>query len=257
MTETAVTQLWPEIDDILVNHDGGAPPPSAPPAGTFAFVAEDGEDTLRLSGAEATFGEEVLPAVYYQIRPGLFLIDLPDRPEGVARLLVLDTNKGRVLQTEMTAPLPGAPDGLLDRLAWHDSQSAVGVTYRYWFADGAERTHLPSSRQLIGRQFRYTYSSTHQYDHYYINDRYYAWHCLKGPDADLGDFDECAHFQVDDNLVLFVWKEKLLPCAALTIEDHDTKRTIGKIFGANSSSGKAQGVIVGADIQPIADISGT
>ena len=256
MTESKVAQVWPEIDDILVNHDGGAPPPCPPPADTIALFAEAGDGVLTLAGTQARFGNDVLEAVYYPIRSGMYLVDLPDGLGGTARMLVLDTIRGRALETEITAPLPGAPDSLLDRLAWRDSQSAVGITYRYWYAQGAERQPFPPSHQLIGKQFRYTYSATHQYDHYYINDRYYAWHCLKGPDAGLGDFDESSYFQVAENLVLFVWKEKLLPCAGFTIEDHDAKRTVGKIFGANSNSGKAQGVIVGADLRLIADISG-
>ena len=257
MIKPQTAQVWPEIEEILVNHGEGAPPPCQPPAGTREFVSAEGSDVMVLSGAEARFAGDTLTAVYYAIRPGIYFVDLPDSAEGRARMLILDDTRGRVLQTEIVAPIPGTPDGLLDRLALRTSQSAVGVTYHHWFAPEAEQTPFTSSPRLIGKQFRYTYSSTHQYDHFYINDRYYAWHCLKGPDAGLGDFDECAHFEIAENLVLFVWKEKLLPCAGFTIEDHDAKRTIGKIFGANSNSGEARGAIVGADLTMIADISGT
>ncbi|MEO5597534.1 MAG: MoaF C-terminal domain-containing protein [Novosphingobium sp.] len=257
MTKTTAPTAWPEIEDILVNHGEGAPAPVQPPAGPIVLVDPDTGDTLSLETASVSLGGSHFPATWYAIRPGIYLIDAETGASGTTRLIVVDAPAGRALQADVIAPLPNMPDSLIERIAATGSQSAVGITWRNWYAPDAEQNGFGPSNLLIGRQLRYTYSSTHQYDHYYITDRYYAWHCLKGPDAGLGDFDECRHIALADDLVLFVWKEKLLPCVGFTIEDHAAMRTIGKIYGANSSSGAASGTIVGADIAFIADISGS
>lgn len=252
--------VWPQIDDILVNHGEWAPKPCPPPEGAHTFAGDEGgADRLVFDGDTVTAGQAGQTsshrAVYYALRPDLYLVDIPDFSQGFALQFILDLGLRRALQIAVTAPAPNVPALLIDRVAQRGSQSAVDVTCTRWHGDGA-REPFTGSDLLIGKQLRYTYSSTHEYDHFYLSERYYAWFCRKGPDAGLGDFEECEYIALRDDMVLFIWREKLLPCVGITVEDHAVMQTAGKIFGADMASGATKGEIVGARIRFIADIAG-
>src|SRR5208282_824778 len=120
---------------------------------------------------------------------------------------------------------------VLARLASTGSQSAVKVRYRQAPIGAAVCSPFPPSRALVGKLLRYTYSSTHIYDHFYVSERFYSWFCREGPDKNLGDFEECDVFEIGPQLYLVCWREKLLPCVGILVEDHAAMRVTGKICG--------------------------
>jgi hypothetical protein len=89
----------------------------------------------------------------------------------------------------------------------------------------------PASRELIGMRNRYRYSPTECYEHIYLNDSFYAWHCLEGVERGLADVDRCHYHQLAEQLYLFVWREKIIPTLGVILIDLKQMRTDGKIFG--------------------------
>jgi hypothetical protein len=86
----------------------------------------------------------------------------------------------------------------------------------------------------------YTYSPTERYEHIYLNERFYTWHCLLGSEKGLADTDRCHYLKLADELYLFVWREKIVPTLGAVVVDFQAMRTMGKIFG-HSQSGPGGG----------------
>ena len=103
--------------------------------------------------------------------------------------------------------------------------------------------HLPTT-DLVGRRVEYTYSATERYEHIYLNEHFYTWHCLLGSEKGLADTDRCHYLKLAEDLYLFVWREKIIPTLGAVVVDFQAMRTMGKIFGhahggggGNDSSG--------------------
>lgn len=243
---TASKADWPQIGAIVVNHDGGTPPAVDHLNGrSFVF---DG-DALAFVDNRLHWGDRDVAVRVFEARPGIYFVDADCGQNPSELALVLDLNDHRMLAVDVLCPAPDVPDSVMERLATRGSQSAVHVTYHHG------GTPFPPSAALVGKQFRYRYSDTHLYDHLYLSEKYYAWFCREGPDAGLGDFEECDYFQIAPDLILLCWREKLLPCVGITLEDHHAMRTIGKIAGADSYTGATASSSVGAAITKIADIA--
>jgi len=100
--------------------------------------------------------------------------------------------------------------------------------------DAAKALHHPTG-ELIGMRNLYTYSATERYEHVYLNENFYAWQCLSGVEQGLADVDRCHYFEIDKNLYLFVWREKVIPTLGVVMIDLDRLKTDGKIFGYKGS----------------------
>jgi len=83
----------------------------------------------------------------------------------------------------------------------------------------------------VGQRIEYTYSPTERYEHVYLNDRLYTWHCLAGSEKGLADTDRCHYLRLAPLLYLFVWREKLVPTLGVVVVDLEQMKTTGKIFG--------------------------
>lgn len=252
---------WPQIGDIVPNHDGDRPDHTGDLAGRLF--------TLRLSDvatAELRFeadrlqwrdGEERADDAYraYRIREGCYFIHwISPAGQRLCRSLFLDLASERALLIE--GRVPAAEENRLDvltRIARRNSQSMVDVVYRT-ATFGAGETQIERTADLVGKCLRYRYSDTHLYDHIYLSERYYSWFCHQGPDQGLGDFEECDYFKLRDELYLICWREKLLPCLAVMVEDHQAMRSMGRIFGGDAYTGEIGDTMVGARMSLVADI---
>jgi len=94
------------------------------------------------------------------------------------------------------------------------------------------------STDLIGKKVNYTYSSTHAYVHIYLNDHRYTWHCLSGPEKGLADTEHCDCFKIAQDVYLFTWWERVVPCQAVVMINLKDMRSTGKLFGLDTDSGK-------------------
>lgn len=91
---------------------------------------------------------------------------------------------------------------------------------------------------LIGRRVEWIYSEEHAYEHVYLSERWYSWQCLAGPERGLADTDENSVWQVRPGIYVFAWREKVIPCASVTIADHrdvNAIRSHGVLFGLDET----------------------
>lgn len=99
-------------------------------------------------------------------------------------------------------------------------------------------TEPAPSTTLIGRRVEWVYSEEHAYEHVYLSERWYSWQCLAGPERGLADTDENSVWEVRPGIYVFAWREKVIPCASVTIADHrdvNAIRSHGVLFGLDES----------------------
>jgi hypothetical protein len=102
---------------------------------------------------------------------------------------------------------------------------------------------------LLGRRVLWTYSDEHRYEHVYLGAHSYTWHCLAGPAAGLADTDECTTYQIRPGIYVFASREKVIPCASVTIADHRdiaSPRSYGAVFGLDEAGEKPTHFTFGA-----------
>ncbi len=102
------------------------------------------------------------------------------------------------------------------------------------------------TRDLIGKRVKYVYSKTHTYEHLYLNDRFFTWHCLSGPEKGLADTERCDCFKITPDLYLFTWREKIIPTLGVVLINTKMMKTTGKLFGIDMDTGKITNVTMGA-----------
>jgi len=91
---------------------------------------------------------------------------------------------------------------------------------------------------LVGKRVLYTYSSQHRYEHIYLNDHRYTWHCLAGPEKGLADTEHMDYFKIADDIYLISWWEKVVPCQGVVMTNYKLMRSFGKLFGLDTETGK-------------------
>lgn len=226
------TATWPPLDALRPGFDAGRAPCTAALAGrTITAAFDDGGsvrhtffDTTRMTwefldgsgahGDEDYEAFEVADELYYaQFRHR----DLP----GTAVALVADLRAGRTLAvvSEIGAGTSGRPactqqfrPGVIDGLTVSGQQPAP-------------------STDLVGRRVLWAYSDEHAYEHLYLSGHAYTWQCLAGPERGLADTDACTTYRIRPGIYLFAWREKVVPCAAVTVADHTRMRSHGALFG--------------------------
>lgn len=170
-----------------------------------------------------------------EIRPGIFFVDFIDRTSQAATVsLALDLGRG--ICTALSGSLPAEADvraPLVERIARGELTGVeavlLGGTIGRPFHAQVERH--PQTRELLGKRVEYTYSEAERYEHVYLNERFYTWHCLAGSEQGLADTDRCEYRKIADRLYLFVWREKIVPTLGAILVDLEQMKTTGKIFG--------------------------
>ncbi|AOJ83542.1 moaF [Burkholderia savannae] len=185
------------------------------------------------SDAAGAGGEAAYRAT--QLRDGIYFVDYVD-PTRRATSVSIVLDLPRAVWTSVEGVLPTEGDVRIDafsRVARGLPLTGVEAAFRHGAIVGAAAPgplHAPT-RELIGRRTMYRYSPTECYEHIYLNDDFYAWHCLEGVERGLADVDRCHYFKLADALYLFVWREKIVPTLGVVLIDLDRCKTDGKIFG--------------------------
>jgi hypothetical protein len=118
--------------------------------------------------------------------------------------------------------------------------TAVRQRFEPFTIEGYEqKAPLPApSQALIGRRVYWRYSPLHAYEHVYLSPQWYTWHCLSGPERGLADTDEHTTFEIRPGIYVFAWREKVIPCASVTVANHrdfENLRSHGALFGLDDS----------------------
>ncbi len=253
MTDTA---NWISVGDLA---EGFAPeshilPPCHDLAGKTLrlYFAEGGGEELRLEEdggnqmVQLSDGTRVAARVT-SLREGLYFIDYVVR--GRSETVIADQASGVALHLEGTLPTAEeVPASLVARAQAGQPLTAVKTVFRQARLDAADGAFgFERTSELVGKRIAYRYSQTELYEHIYLNQSFYTWHCLSGVEAGLADTDLCHYFKLRDELYLFVWQEKIVPTLGVVTVDLARRKTDGKIFGhAEFEAGAFSNFPVGA-----------
>jgi MoaF C-terminal domain/MoaF N-terminal domain len=202
------------------------------PQGAETEITFETPDTLTWQQAnDAQRGTEHYSAT--SLRDSIFFIDYISAGTSVSIVLDLARN----LFTSVTVRMPTEEQiekSLFKRAAEGQELTSVEPTIVSGRLAGSDQNgseiHHPTI-ELVGKRVMYTYSKTECYEHIYLNPSFYTWHCLEGVEKGLGDTDRCHYIKIDQNLYLFVWREKIVPTLGVVMIDLDRKKTTGKILG--------------------------
>lgn len=229
-TNSEDTSTWLPLDGLEPGFDANRAPHSQALAGRTLTVRlqdgsrirhEFGTGTVRwefLAGEES--GED--PYEAFEVDTGLFYAQFQhthDPRQAVS--LMLDIANGRAVAVLSTIGPPAQrPTVVTQRF---DVGTIEGI-------EPAGAVPEPTS-DLLGRRMLWTYSELHRYEHIYLNEEWYTFHCLSGPEQGLADTDACTYYRLRPGIYLFAWREKVIPCAAVTVADHRDYRSHGALFG--------------------------
>ncbi len=176
-------------------------------------------------------------------RPNIYFVDFIKKSSRATSVsLVLDLKKKTA--TSLTGTLPTESQARADRLKRVDSgnyETAVAAEFQFasigkTFSSKTQRHKI--TKELIGKRVEYVYSKKDTYEHIYLNEDRYTWHCLAGIERGMADTDLCHYYKIAKNLYLFVWREKLVPTLGVVVINLDEMKTTGKIFGYESGDFK-------------------
>ncbi len=191
--------------------------------------------TFTLRGVQ-THGHGPHPYRATQMRPGVYFVDFIVRHERASTVsLVLD--RQRRIFTAVEGQLPTQEQmrqPFLEKIARVQELTSVRASF---FSGAIDEPFTPRTQRhhhttaLVGRRIEYTYSPTERYEHIYLNERLYSWHCLEGSERGLADTDRCHYLEIAPDLYLFVWREKIVPTLGIVLLDLLMMQTTGKILG--------------------------
>ena len=213
---------------------------------TFDFFMENGWLIRHVFNSESSLtweilkgngvGEKVTEAyTATSIREGVYFVDFiksKEKATSVSLVMNLNTDNGTAIINRM----PSKEETMrpaYQRVMDGDLLTPVDSTF-VQFSIGTNYTpgrghHLTD--ELIGKRIQYTYSPHESYEHVYLNQNNYAWQCLNGVEKGLADTDLCHYYKIDEELYLFVWREKIIPTAGVIMIDLKKLKTTGKIIG--------------------------
>lgn len=193
-----------------------------------------------------------------EIRPGIFFVDFINPQQRASTVsAVLDTASRACtvvlgqLPTDDETSLP-----MLQRVAQGKELTSVNATFLHgWIDAPPEGAMHAQTSELVGKRVEYTYSPTERYEHVYLNDTLYTWHCLDGAERGLADTDRCHAIRIAPLLYLFVWREKIVPTLGIVLLDLERMKTTGKILGYRTlDSGGIVNFPVGAHARVVSSI---
>jgi hypothetical protein len=189
-----------------------------------------------LDGSTLTWDGREHEARVTSVRDSIYFVDfLAGASTKESMSLVLDDTNGQA-----TLIVGSLPDEQAASISAHDRArqgmelTGVDATVVHGSVQGTQggAAHAPTE-ELIGLRNRYRYSPEEVYEHVYLNENFYTWHCIQGSESGLGDTDRCHHLKIADKLYLFVWREKIIPTLGVILIDMNRMKTDGKIFGYN------------------------
>lgn len=241
--DPADTSTWLPLDGLAAGFDANKQAPSTALRDREITVADErgtrithrfGADTVTWTyspGAGDTIPESTGTDDYeaFDIDDGLVYAQFQhsDQPHETVSL-ILDFTTGHALSVITTIGAPG-PSG-----------PRVGQVFVPGRIDGSDAhgTAPRPTTSLVGRRAIWVYSSEHAYEHVYLSPQWYSWQCLAGPERGLADTDENTAYELRPGVYLFAWREKVVPCAAVTVADHRDARRMrshGVLFGPDES----------------------
>ncbi|EDU59996.1 molybdenum cofactor biosynthesis protein F [Providencia stuartii] len=167
------------------------------------------------------------------IRSGVYFVNFisPDDWQASVTLIINEKDGNCVL---VQGKLPDEADiriSAFSKVEQNRPLTDVEVEIYFGTLGEAQRSLPVYTSELIGMRNMYTYNPKERYEHVYLNEQFYAWHCLDGVEKGLADVDRCHYIKVSEQLYLFIWREKIIPTLGIILIDLDMMRTDGGIMG--------------------------
>jgi hypothetical protein len=171
-----------------------------------------------------------------EIRTNLYVVSFvePQRRAGTSTL-VLDLAAG--VCSHVRGQLPAREEArkpFFERIAEREELTGVSAEFIAGSINVPFVATMPrhgATTELVGKRVEYTYSATERYEHIYLNEKLYTWHCLAGSERGLADTDRCHYLKLAPELYLFVWREKIVPTLGAVVVDLQQMKTTGRIVG--------------------------
>ena len=206
-------------------------------SGKMSKITFVGIETLKWETVDQTRDEEFM-VTYNAIMPrdDIYLIDfIVSHGDSKSISVILDMHEG--FATVVTGTMPTAEEVMIPLIVRAEGAApltSVRVAFEHAAVDVPFTETTPrheKTTDLVGERFQWVYSSKDAYEHIYLNENTYTWHCISGNEKGLADTDRCFFYKLAEKLYLFVWTEKIIPTVGVVIEDLETMRSYGKIFG--------------------------
>lgn len=252
----AEDQNWISVGDLAEGFaaESNILPPCYDLAGVdLNLVFEGGSEqnlVIERSGNEQFIKQPNQPSISVRVtslRENLYFVDYLADHRSIT--LLIDRASGQVLRIFGVMPTSvQTTKSLLTRAKEGLPLSAVTAEFHAGHIVGKQgKSGFDRTTELVGKRIRYRYSPTELYEHIYLNESFYAWHCITGVEAGLADADLCHFFKLRDQLYLFVWQEKIVPTLGVVTVDLEKNKTDGKIFGySDFDSGQLSNFPIGA-----------
>lgn len=241
------SELWPTLNILDGGGFGEYDLPDSDALGGRAFTLNLGGETLELTFAgdsrlawrvaegERRDEEGREACTVKENGRELFLVNwVSAADENVAMTVVLD------LRDDLTTVVRSrvVEDGGRRRVEERIDHGAIGGA-------PAGATHAPST-DLVGRRVLYVYGRDNAYEHIYLNEHAYTWHCLAGAERGLADTDACTAIRIAEDVYLFCWREKVVPCDGVVLINFAEHRSTGRIFGYDDEARATNAIAMGA-----------
>jgi len=169
-------------------------------------------------GATAHTGSATYRAV--EVRPGIFYVDLftGEGTHGHDVSFVFNSADGLVT--------------LADSYMYDNKgEIRTATDFQHGRVGGSGKiSERQRSNALVGLRIYYRYSPTEHYEHVYLSPGTFVWHCVKGGEHGLADADQTMAFELADDIVIFYWKETVMPVESFLVIDLKNNRSIGRMF---------------------------
>jgi hypothetical protein len=210
------------LSEQFANHDEYRPPADPGLAGRTlelhvegAIVEVEFLDAGRLRWRTAgDAGEEGYEAV--AVRDGVWAITVARLADRVSALVVLDEPAGR---------------GLANVTRFAGEPVREVTTYHQVGIGGPPRAPVEPTDELVGRRVAHRYSSTHLFEHTYLNPNSYVFQGLSGPEAGVSDLDRADYYKLAADLYVFSWHERMQPFNGAVVLDFGAGRATGRLVG--------------------------
>ena len=195
-------------------------------------------------------GKESYEAVC--VARNIFLITYSKRKEplvSVSIALDLDSKKA----TFVIGSMPKLKDtraSLITRMKQGLDLSPVKVEFLHASVNtppvGKQAIPHQRTNDLIGKRIKYTYGNEGVYEHIYLNNLFYTWHCLSGAEKGLADTERCDYFIISPGVYLFSWHEKTVPTLGVVLVNVNEMQSNGMLFGIDTDTGEPTHFSIGA-----------
>lgn len=177
----------------------------------------------------------------FEVRPNIFFVDFykPNYEEQVS--IVLNLSTGQCL-----VAISGFEDkeGVRRTITKFLNAHVAGHT--------AAQAFEPTD-ELIGKHILYQYTGSDAYEHVYLNQGTFTWHCLSGTEKGLADTEPCKMLKLGEQLYLLFWTETIMPVESVVVVDLKQMRSLGRFFCWDPAPKKAVHTLFGSYATLLAD----